>query len=377
MCKEPYNPALFSNTQGLDCQEYYSHSSEKWKCVSSNRIKHFEGSEKACHVTGQFGEIFKLLETFPLDLGQRVGEALPDSRYDKLIYAQIYSYNRDDNQMECDNLPNNKDKTTDIYIVFNCGIILNPELIWDPILNTYFSELYQYCLSYYREVNKVIISGHSMGGVLALRFGYYLNQQDNLYFQRNCLVIASGPYCFLRQTDIDRSSNSFNQLVNGLKNNHPTLLSLLQLTPSLLEKVQQYADKITVLAPTENVFKSLKPEVVNFLTKPSNSNLLEDLLSYHIVSNTAVNGQSHKPWVAVRELLMTPAHADALSSVVSSGSTANGNTGILPTAGLGVPGGTASYQPSSFFDRSFGRWPIVISIITILCAIYGSIISHI
>ena len=208
-CEEVHNPALFSNTNDLDCQEYYSHSSEKWKCVSSNRIKHFEGNEKASHITGRLGETFILLETIPLDLGQRYNQAFAESRYTHTIYAQIFSYNRQDNYIEWDSNPS---QTNDLYIVFNCGSILDPEFIWDPVITPYLDILYKYCLDYYQKVNKVVISGHSMGAVLALRLGYYLHTQDSHYFQKKYVVIASGPYCWLKKTEVETFTN-FNNIV--------------------------------------------------------------------------------------------------------------------------------------------------------------------
>ncbi len=209
VCTEVNNPALFSNTNDLDCQEYYSHSSEKWKCVSSHNIKHFEGNEKASHINGRFGETFILLETFPLDIGQRYEKGLTETRYEHIIYAQVYSYDRKDNNIECDS---HQPLTNDLYVVFNCGIILDPEFIWDPIINPYLDSLYKYCLNYDGLINKVIISGHSMGAVLALRLGYYLNLINNHYFSETCLVIASGPYCWLKKTEMVTFTN-FNNIV--------------------------------------------------------------------------------------------------------------------------------------------------------------------
>lgn len=118
--------------------------------------------------------------------------------------------------------------------------------------------------------------------------------------------------------DSTPSHTAYNELVSQLKSNHPTLLSLLQGVPSLLDKVKHHADKISVLAPIEPVFKALKPVVVKFLTHPNNAKLLEDILGYHIISNTAVTGAKHDNTLKVNKLYTTAAHNKAITNGVTA-----------------------------------------------------------
>jgi uncharacterized surface protein with fasciclin (FAS1) repeats len=133
--------------------------------------------------------------------------------------------------------------------------------------------------------------------------------------------------------DSTPSHTAYNELVSQLKSNHPTLLSLLQGVPSLLDKVKHHADKISVLAPIEPVFKSLKPVVVKFLTHPKNAKLLEDILGYHIISNTAVTGAKHDNTLKVNKLYTTAAHNQEIMSGVTA--MLHDNQGVKPSVSSG------------------------------------------
>lgn len=167
----------------INCTPYYSSREEKLICVNKFRIKNFEGSKLSQLINGKFGEIFKIIDTLPYTF-QR------DKRLGHTIYCHV--------------LTHEKKGIVTLYILFNTGSILNANLLWDePFTSSYLELLYKkYILLYKNSYQKVVLCGHSMGAVLALRLGYHVFVNDISVFTDKVLVIGSGPFkWFLKNQD--------------------------------------------------------------------------------------------------------------------------------------------------------------------------------
>ncbi len=178
------------------CVKHYSESQEKYKCVAKSRLKSFEGSELSHSFTGYYGDTFKILDTIPF--------ITKDERYKQLIYAQII-------------YTTNDDKTKDLYIGFPCGIVIDMNLLWyNKDFQDFMTLIYhKYLLLLKDEYHKAVLCGHSMGCVIALRFAYYLSKIDRGFFDSQCLVIGSGPHCWIPNPSLNLDfDNTFHDLPN-------------------------------------------------------------------------------------------------------------------------------------------------------------------
>ena len=200
--KNEYNtengPILVDNP----CVKHHSFSTGKDICVSKSRRSAFEGTELAKPLTGSLGNKFKILASLPF--------TTKDKRYTKLIYTQILVT---DTAISGPRRPEN----TDMYIGFPCGIIMDMNLLWDNQDFTDYLELifYNYIGEFSHEANKVILFGHSMGCVLALRFAYYIFKTHPIFFRDRCIVVGSGPHCWIPKPSLNLDfDETFTDLVN-------------------------------------------------------------------------------------------------------------------------------------------------------------------
>ena len=177
------------------CIKHYSESKKKDICAAKSRRKAFEGTELSHTITGAFNIQFKILSTVPF--------TTKDVRYKQTIYTQILS--------------NENNGINDLYIAFPCGVVMDMNMLWEnqDYLN-YLEELYQkYILEYSASYHKVVIVGHSMGCVLALRFAYHIFKRNRSFFDERCIVLGSGGHCWIPKKSLGTTfDESFNNLPN-------------------------------------------------------------------------------------------------------------------------------------------------------------------
>lgn len=119
------------------------------------------------------------------------------------------------------------------------------------------------------------------------------------------------------QPQTQEANSAFNQLVAALEKDFPTLLSLVKLSEPLVTQLKNHTNEVAILAPTETVFKQLKPEVVQILTDPANLSLLEDILKYHVTSSSTLS-KGKLGIVPVSTILTTPAQRATISNALKS-----------------------------------------------------------
>lgn len=159
------------------CKIYKSSKGEK--CINASRIKFFEGNELAQKITGKFGDEFKLYYTIPFNLED--------------ILISLY----------CHILVNNND----IYVLFNCGKVFDSNALYKQEFIEYLNKLFSKIMNY--KFNKLILCGHSMGCVLALRFGYFIFKNFKNTFFNKCLIIGAAPFKWM-----PKDEKEFNNLPN-------------------------------------------------------------------------------------------------------------------------------------------------------------------
>ncbi len=186
---------LYQTNQGTSlsinqpCHRYLSSKNDQL-CVAKSRKRVFEGTELASPLQGKSGDKFKILDTIPF--------LMSDERYRKTIYAQWIVTDETNN-------PTNINKNPDAYLGFPCGLVIDMNFLWDSQdFTDYLKLLYDNYLQKYRDdYGKVIIFGHSMGCVLALRFSYYIYLKDPSFFHKKCLVLGSGPHTWIPKPSLD------------------------------------------------------------------------------------------------------------------------------------------------------------------------------
>ncbi len=82
------------------------------------------------------------------------------------------------------------ESTNNIYVLFSSGVVFDVITLSDnfiPIITEILS---------YRDYDRIIIGGHSMGCMIALHFAnaIYRNPDNRQFFVDKCVVIGSGPY---------------------------------------------------------------------------------------------------------------------------------------------------------------------------------------
>lgn len=141
------------------CQEY--ESSKEVVCVTPSRIKTFINSHE-----------LSMNFTTPLGKFSIVNSTL--YKHD-LFYKIIVSK-----------------QTQNAYVLFNMGHVLSEQQLYSS--EKEMKELY---LNLRSARNKIILCGHSMGAVQALRMALYIFETDIEFFN-TIIVIATGPYRWLR-----------------------------------------------------------------------------------------------------------------------------------------------------------------------------------
>lgn len=107
-------------------------------------------------------------------------------------------------------------------------------------------------------------------------------------------------------------------LLNSLQDK-PTLLTLVGLVPGLQEFLLSKAGSVTVLAPTEEAFAKVPKVVTNFLTDPTNVDILRKVLQFHLISSdNNLLGESFPPAIQIENVLIPPSLQSAVSDLANS-----------------------------------------------------------
>ncbi len=82
------------------------------------------------------------------------------------------------------------ESTNNIYVLFSSGVVFDVSTLSDK-----FPPIIAEILSY-RDYDKLVIGGHSMGCMIALHFAnaIYRNPDNKQFFVDKCVVLGSGPY---------------------------------------------------------------------------------------------------------------------------------------------------------------------------------------
>ena len=212
-----------SNTE---CKIYNSSKNTKI-CVNAKRIKKFK--TPGTIIFGKNGLEYICLETKKLQITntQLLALKIDINQYNTHLSLNKYTYYYI--------LKSNK--TNNIYILFPTGDRL--DIIDNTYLTTFLTDLISK-IKIYQNYNKIILAGHSFGCNLALYTGILLNENDNVFFNNNCIVLGSGQYKFIK-------NNTFHDLPNvkifALALNIepiPVIDNFLNYIPIYTDKVSDY-----------------------------------------------------------------------------------------------------------------------------------------
>lgn len=104
-----------------------------------------------------------------------------------------------------------------LYVLFPYGEVIEfdndeEENIYEIIFNEIMKIFYE------KEIDKIILTGHSMGCCLALRFSIYLQENKLDFYNKFIYVIGSGAYnCIEKSKDLINEENKIFILYNTMK----------------------------------------------------------------------------------------------------------------------------------------------------------------
>lgn len=159
------------------CKLYYSQSKKQKFCYNQDRIKIYgaplELDSRYCKIH------YKFLST--LAYREDIDKQKSEKGISVVIYCHIMS-----------TILNGKN----VFIIgFNCGEFeLNMNSLYDEDFENYLSSILMQItlLNNSNSYNKMLICGHSMGCMLALRFSLYLYKNHKDFFLKKCICIGSG-----------------------------------------------------------------------------------------------------------------------------------------------------------------------------------------
>ena len=175
----------------LRCKKYESKRLGATTCISKSRIGYFQGDTMSLPLWNKIGvRHLKIIATVPYiqDIREllKTGE---NTDYSHTIYCQIITHKKGGYRSQL---------KPDLYICFNIGEVYDMNILWKPRFTNYLNLLYREYIGKYRDdYDKVVFCGHSAGCVTALRLGYYMFINHNKFFNEKCIVIGSGPFCWL------------------------------------------------------------------------------------------------------------------------------------------------------------------------------------
>lgn len=166
--------------QDLSHCVYYKKTSDisepDGKCVNKTRLKLF----------GEVGTVIDALHNPELHYTFLSTELL--DFFDSYYYI-----------MRCHNTA---DKTQYLLVGFSTGNVITNFDILNEIESSKYESLYTYIQSDTKVADhKIILCGHSLGCVMALRFGQFVRKRDVRFFDERCIVVGSSPFKCLTQSE--------------------------------------------------------------------------------------------------------------------------------------------------------------------------------
>jgi len=160
---------------------------------------------------------------------------------------------------------------------------------------------------------------------------------------------------------------AYNQLLATLsgKENatmYSMLYKLLLQVPKLLAQLELHADKISVLAPTNNILAQLPVQLVTDLTSSKNNTTLIKLLENHIIGKQTVGGGSLPAVIPISKVLVPDSLRETVMKYTTPSSVpSNGNSKVpsnVPSNGNSkVHSNVPSSVPSN--GNSNGHYPVI------------------
>ena len=123
------------------------------------------------------------------------------------------------------------------------------------------------------------------------------------------------------------------QTVLSALENYPTLVTLVGLVPGLLDTLVSSAGSITILAPSESAFGQVPAAVVEFLKRPDNVSVLEQVLKYHVVAPNTSNllKEAYPTVIPINKVLIPPSLTDAVASIAQGTTTSQAKQLNVPS----------------------------------------------
>ena len=132
----------------------------------------------------------------------------------------------------------------------------------------------------------------------------------------------------VNQNQLPASATELLQLLSQ----NTILIQLLEMS-DLAQTVLDRANEVTVLAPSNNAFNRLSPAILAFLQREENSDVLREILLYHVISRDSnLAGEPSPPVIQIDSILIPPTVQNQLAGVVNQVSQAV-NQVTVPTAG--------------------------------------------